>query len=79
MKNIYKALEAIEWLVDADLGIEAEYCLADKTKNHRDKLKVRMAKVIGMIYQIAHSEMSRGCRHPDWEEIKYQILAIKEK
>jgi hypothetical protein len=78
MKNIYKSLEAIERIVGSDLGMEAEWWLNDPKKNHRDKLKVNMAKALGKIYMIVHSENSRGCRHTDWEEIKYQILKITD-
>ena len=77
MTNPHKALEAIERLVGGDFGLDIEWWLTDKRLKKKDKMKIEMAKMIGMIYMIAHSE--GRCRvHKDWENIKYKILAQPE-
>lgn len=78
MKNSYKALEAIEILVGSDFGLDMEWFLHHSTKKESEK-KIReqlneAAKIITRIYQIAHAETTHGCRHEDWEAIKYQII-----
>lgn len=76
--NPYKALQAIEILVGGDLGTDIEWWLADKQKRKHDKMKLEMAKLIGQIYKIAHSE--GRCRgHDDWEQIKHQIVKMEAK
>lgn len=69
--NPYKALEAIEVLVGGDFGLDMESILYEKRKKIDPKLK-EAARLIGKIYQIAHSEGK--CRHEDWERLKYEVL-----
>lgn len=78
MKNKLKALEAIEILVGEDFGFEMENILYNKDKNIDPILK-QAAKIITDIYCIAHSETKHHCQHPEWEKIKYKILAEYNK
>ena len=79
MRNPHKALEAIERLVGGDFGLDMEMVLYDKNarKNVISRLKAA-ARVITDIYIIAHAENSKGCKHENWEEKKYKILAEPE-
>ncbi len=79
MRNVYKTLEAIEYLVSDDFGMEMEFIDNEKKfPKELDKERLRLlkeaARRITTIYQIAHAENSKGCKHPDWEEIKYKVI-----
>jgi hypothetical protein len=79
MKNTYKALEAIEVLVGGDFGMDMEWLLYDKREKKIDPRLIQSAEIISKIYQIVHSETIHSCQHPDWENIKYDILSKAEK
>lgn len=75
MRNPYKALEAIERLVGGDFGLDMECLLNDKRKKKLDPRLKEAAEIINNIYCIAHAEVSEGCKHDGWEDIKDKILA----
>lgn len=78
MKNPHKALEAIERLVGGDFGMDMEWYLIDDRIKRKNKRLVEAAKLIGLIYMIAHAE--GHCKgHPSWDEKKYEILKQKEE
>lgn len=72
MRNPLDALRAIERLVGGDFGSDMEWLLIGKEKV--DTRLKQAAEIIGKIYLIAHSEVST-CEHPDWEKVKYEVLA----
>lgn len=82
MRNPHKALEAIERLVGGDFGMEMEWYAHFHAKDrdiHWLKTNLRIAsRLISEIYCISHAENSKGCKHEDWEKIKYDILAKEE-
>jgi hypothetical protein len=85
MKNPHKALEAIEYLVGGDFGIEMEcytYEMFETGKKwNKTQLKKNLrdaAKLITTIYQISHAEIST-CNHTDWQKIKNNLLVEKAK
>ena len=69
MRNQFEALKAIEKLTNDDFASDMDRLISEQKRN--SKLKEATKRII-KIYQIAHAEIST-CRHPDWEEIKYEI------
>lgn len=80
MKDPHKALEAIERIVGDDWGLDMEWVgcgLDKKVRRPISRLREAGRKVI-LIYQIAHAEGS--CTgHPEWEDLKYEILTKAEE
>ena len=77
MKNPHEALRAIEVLVRGDFGLDMEFIASDIGKGNKVSPKLRQAaQMITDIYMIAHAE--NGCKHPDWENKKYEILRDAE-
>lgn len=82
MRNPHKALEAIERLVGGSFGMDMECFLAGMSKIPDKELRKNLkwaAEIITKIYCISHAENSRGCSHPNWEKIKFEILAREEE
>jgi hypothetical protein len=79
MKNCYKALEAIEVLVGGDFGLEMEWLLYDQREKDIDPRLKQAAKIITDIYMIAHADTIHPCKHQEWENKKYKILASAAK
>jgi len=78
MRNPHEALRAIEVLVGGDFGLDMEM-IATPIKKGGKKIDHRLkqaAELITTIYMIAHAE--NGCKHPDWENKKYEILRDAE-
>ena len=77
MRNPHKAIEAIELLVGSDFGLDMEWVSCPDLEKNPKRAVSRLRKageMITLIYQIVHSENNRGCRHTDWEDIKYDII-----
>lgn len=82
MKNHFKALQAVERLVSGDFVQDLEYMLyikkPKKTKRELEELLKQSAEIIIKVYEISHAENSQGCSHPNWVNIKYDILKEPE-
>ena len=70
MKEPQRALQAICYLVSNDFACELE---TEVFHNETDKKLMQAAQMIGIIYEIAHSEIS-NCGHTEWEERKEEII-----
>ena len=79
MKNPYKAVKAIERLVEGDLGLDMERRVHDEKEKKCDPRLKLAAKIITDIYKISHAEDKCLCSHKDWEKIKYEILNQPEE
>jgi len=78
MKNPYKALEAIEILVGDDWGLDMEMVITEKSPTNSVSRLREAGRIVSKIYQIAHAEGNHGCRHEDWENIKYDIIKSRQ-